>query len=147
MSGMPKATTATMISCLGYRDADAAVDWLCRAFGMQQHAVYRDDTGKIVHAELSFGNGMIMIGPSNQGDFGKRFMTMPDKTGGRETQTVYVIVDDADAHHARAVAERAQIVMPLESKGYGGKSYAARDLEGHLWSFGTYDPWQVQGNA
>jgi uncharacterized glyoxalase superfamily protein PhnB len=141
MSGGPKATTATMISCLNYRDADAAVDWLKRAFGFGEHAVYRGEDGNVIHAELSFGNGMIMLGPEGKGEFGKKVMTLPGAAGGRCTQTVYAIVDDADAHHARAVAAGAEIVMPLKDESYGGRGYSARDPEGHCWSFGTYDPW------
>src|SRR5262245_58395797 len=113
MAGEPKATTATMISCLNYRDADAAVDWLNHAFGFGEHAVYRGEDGKVIHAELSFGNGMIMLGPEGKGEFGKKVMTLPGAAGGC-TQTVYVIVVDADAHHARAVAAGAEIVMPLK---------------------------------
>jgi uncharacterized glyoxalase superfamily protein PhnB len=66
-----------LISCLGYGDADAAVDWLVRAFGFQEHAVYRNEAGKVVHAELTFANGMIMIGPDGGGEFGKKVMTLP----------------------------------------------------------------------
>ncbi len=141
MPGGPRATTATMISCLGYRDADAAVAWLCRAFGFEEHAIYRGEDGKVVHAELKFGNGMIMLGPDGGGDFGKRFMTQPERAGGRCTQTVYVIVGDANAHHARALAAGAEIIMPLKDEDYGGSGYSARDPEGHCWTFGTYDPW------
>ncbi len=77
----PKATTATMISAMRYEDPTAAVDWLCRAFGFQPHAVYKDDAGNVVHAELSFGNGMIMLGPNIDSPFG-RYMTMPKDAGG-----------------------------------------------------------------
>jgi uncharacterized glyoxalase superfamily protein PhnB len=142
MPAGPKATTANVICCLSYRDADRAVEWLVRAFGFEKHAVYHDPDGKVIHAELSFGNGMIMLGPFAKGEFGKRFMTMPDLAGGRGTQSICVIVDDADAHHARAVAGGAEIIMALKDEDYGGRSYSARDPEGHCWTFGTYDPWQ-----
>lgn len=136
----PNTTTATMVSTMRYEDANAAVDWLCRAFGFRPHAVYRDDKGKVVHAELSFGNGMIMLGPNVDSEFG-RFMTMPKDTGGRCTQTIYVIVDDVDAHHSQAAAAGAEIVMPPKDQDYGGRDYSCRDPEGHIWTFGTYDPW------
>lgn len=136
----PRPTTATMISAMRYEDANAAVDWLCRAFGFQPHAVYKDGSGNVVHAELSFGNGMIMLGPNVESEFG-RLMTMPKDAGGRCTQAVYVIVDDADAHHAHATAAGAEIVMPLKDEDYGGRGYSCRDPEGHVWTFGTYDPW------
>lgn len=131
--------TARMISALGYRDPNAAVDWLCRAFGFQEHAVYRDESGQVMHAELTFGNGMIMLG-GNKGALGPK-MRVPSEMDGLCTQLVYVIVEDADAHHARAVAAGAEIVTALKDEDYGGRDYSCRDPEGHIWSFGTYDPW------
>lgn len=139
---MPAFTerTLTFISNLGYKDADAAIAWLVNAFGFAEHAVYRGDDGRVVHAELTFGNGMIMIGPDGGGEFGKRFMTLPERAGGRCTQVVYIIVEDVDAHHDRAKAAGAEIVMPPADQSYGGRNYAARDPEGHVWSIGSYDP-------
>lgn len=57
------------------------------------------------------------------------------------TQGIYVIVSDADAHCARAQAYGAEILIPLTNQDYGGRDYTARDPEGHVWTFGTYDPW------
>jgi uncharacterized glyoxalase superfamily protein PhnB len=142
----PKATTATMISAMRYDDATAAVDWLCRAFGFKEHAVYRDADNNVMHAELSFGNGMIMLGPNVDTPFSK-YMTMPKDAGGRCTQTIYAIVDDADAHHAQAVAAGAEVVMPLKDESYGGRGYSCRDPEGHVWTFGTYDPWAAASSS
>ena len=143
MPAGPKTTTTNVISCLSYRDADRAVEWLARAFGFEKHAVYSGADGMVVHAELSFGNGMIMLGPYAKGEFGKRYLTMPDAAGGRGTQSIYVIVDDADAHNARAVAAGAEIIMALKDEDYGGRGYSARDPEGQLWNFGSYDPWKL----
>lgn len=146
MTTSAKQTTATMISAMSYRDPDRAIAFLTRAFGFEQHAVHRGHDGKVVHAELTFGNGMIMIGPEDKGEFCKLFFAMPKDTGNRCTQTVYSIVTDADAHHARAVAAGAEIVMPLKDEDYGGRDYAARDPEGYVWSFGTFDPWSVKSS-
>lgn len=132
-----------LISCLGYKDADAAVDWLVRAFGFKAHAVYRNEAGKVVHAELSFGNGMIMIGPDQGEDFGKMVMTLPERADGRCTQTIYIVVDDVDAHYARASAAGAETLIAPRGESYGGRSYSVRDPEGHAWSFGSYDPWAL----
>ena len=134
--------TVTMITTMLYRDADAAVNYLSKTFGFDPHAVYRGDDGKVAHAELTFGNGMIMLGPVGKGEFGKRFLTMPNDAGGRCTHSVYVIVRDMDAHHARSVAAGADIVMSLREVAEGGRNYSVRDPEGHVWSFGTYDPWE-----
>lgn len=136
-----------LISCLGYRDTRAAVDWLVRAFGFEARAVYRDDAGTVVHAELSFGNGMIMIGPDGGGEFGKMVMTLPERAGGRCTQTIYIIVDDVDAHFVRASAAGAETLIAPRGESYGGRSYSVRDPEGHAWSFGSYDPWAQPGTG
>ena len=133
------------ISCLTYKDANAAVDWLCRAFGFQPDAVYKDDEGSVIHAQLVYGSGMIMIGPDRKGSLAE-FMVTPERTGGLCTQVVYVIVEDADAHCAKAKAEGAEIVVALKDEDYGGRDYTCRDLEGNLWSFGTYNPWTARGS-
>ncbi|MGE0022225.1 MAG: VOC family protein [Hyphomicrobium sp.] len=142
-----KPRGSALVSCLGYKDADAAVAWLCRAFGFKEHAVYRDEVGKVVHAELTFGRGMVMLGPDQGGEFGKQFMTLPERAGARCTQIVCIIVDDVDAHHDRAKAAGAEIVMAPKDQIYGGRSYAARDPEGHVWSIGSYDPWAVEAKG
>lgn len=140
---MPTAAThrtPTITPSLRYRDAPAMIDWLCRAFGFARHAVYPNDSGGIAHAQLTFGNGMIMLSSVGDDAWGQR-IAQPDEIGGRETQCCCLYVADCDAHYARAVAAGAGIVDPLEEKEYGGKGYSARDPEGHLWWFGSYDPW------
>jgi uncharacterized glyoxalase superfamily protein PhnB len=143
MSSLPKNTEATVISCLRYRDAQAAIEWLCRAFGFEKHLVVPGEGGTITHAELSFGNGMIMLGSIKKSEF-DRLMKQPDEIGDAETQTPYLIVSDADALYARAKAAGAKIVLDIKDEDYGGRGFSCRDLEGRLWSFGTYDPWGTQ---
>ena len=142
-SGHYPSMSSRMISAMRYIDADAALHFLTEVFGFAEHAVHRNGAGRVAHAELTFGGGMVMLGPDADTPFG-RYMTMPSATGGRCTQTVYVIVDDPDAHHARAVAAGAEVVMPLRDESYGGREYSCRDPEGHVWTFGTYDPWTVK---
>ena len=141
MTGLAKDTVATIIPSLRYRNALKAIDWLCAAFGFEKQTVYADgDT--VHHAQLTFGNGMIMIGSAGNGNAWSSRYAQPNEIDGRETQCPCVIVDDADAHFARAQAAGAEILDPLEEKDYGGKGYSCRDIEGHLWYFGTYDPWK-----
>jgi uncharacterized glyoxalase superfamily protein PhnB len=128
---------SSIIPCLRYRDAPAAIDWLKRAFGFVEHAVYRDEADGIAHAELTLDDAMIMLGSAREDGFGA-LQGVPD---GQVTQSAYIIVTDPDAHHARAVAAGAEIVMPLKTEDYGGRGYSCRDPEGHLWNFGSYDPW------
>lgn len=140
MTSNARQTVATVIPSLRYRDARAMIDWLCEAFGFEKHAVYAE--GDVVHhAQLTFGNGMIMLGSADQGTPWGRRIAQPDETGGRETQACYLVVADCAAHYAQAKAAGAEIVDELEARDYGGSGYSCRDPEGHLWSFGDYDPW------
>ncbi len=142
MSILAKKTRATVIPCLRYRDAPGAIEWLCRAFGFEKQLVVPNEDGTIAHAQLSFGNGMIMLGSVIDSEFG-RLMRQPDEIGGGETQTAYVIVSDADAVYVQAKAAGATIVLDIKDEDYGGRGFSCRDLEGHLWTVGTYDPWIV----
>lgn len=142
MPAPDKTTQATIIPCLRYRNAPAAIDWLCTAFGFEKHAVHANPDGSIAHAQLSFGNGMIMLGSvSVTGSEWGRLIRQPDEIGGAETQSAYLIVADADAVYARASAAGAQILLDIKDEDYGGRGFTCRDPEGHVWSFGTYDPW------
>lgn len=143
MPAEPSSTVATIIPCLRYHDAQAAIEWLCRAFGFKQHAVYAGPDGTIMHAELRFGNGMIMLGSKTDTPFA-RLQKHVTEVGGVGTQSPYVIVSDADAHHAQALAAGATLVLPLKTEDYGGRGYSCLDCEGYLWNFGTYDPWKVK---
>ncbi|MBE9138257.1 VOC family protein [Nodosilinea sp. LEGE 07088] len=133
---------ATIIPTLRYRDASAAVDWLCQAFGFEKHLVVSNDDGTIAHAELVFGNGMVMLGAVREDEFG-RLQQPPSQADGVVTQSPYILVEDVDKHYERAVAAGAQIVMELKDQDYGGRDYSCRDPEGHVWNFGTYDPWNA----
>jgi uncharacterized glyoxalase superfamily protein PhnB len=131
-----------VIPCLRYRDAPAAIEWLCSTFGFNKQAVYPNSDGTIAHAQLTFGNGMIMLGSAVEKatEWG-RLIKQPDQIGGAETQSAYLIVADADVLYARAKAAGAEIVIDIKDEDYGGRGFSCRDIEGHLWSFGTYDPW------
>jgi uncharacterized glyoxalase superfamily protein PhnB len=119
---------------LRYRDARAAIDWLERAFGAERKEVHDGPDGTVGHAELRLGDDLIMLGTAvEDSDYG-RIAPPPGHA------SLYVAVEDADAHHARAVAAGADVVRPLEDTDYGSRDYAARDPEGNLWSFGTYRP-------
>ena len=141
MTTVAKNVASTIIPCFRYRDAAAAIEWLCRAFGFEKQAVYPGEDGAIAHAQLTFGNGMIMLGSaSNKGEFSK-LMVDPQEVGGRETQSPYLVVADADAVYATAKAAGAKIVIEIKDEDYGGRGFTCRDPEGHIWNFGTYDPW------
>ena len=104
---------SAIIPSLRYRDALAAIDWLIRAFGFEKNAVYLGpDNTTVMHAQLTFGNGMIMLGSVDNGGEAGKFMVQPDEIGLRETKGTYLIVADADAVHATAKAAGAEMVLP-----------------------------------
>lgn len=140
MSITAKATKATTIACLRYHDAPAAIAWLCQALGFEKQLVVPDNDGGIAHAQLSFGNGMIMLGSVTDSEYG-RLMRQPRELDGANTQSCYLVVDDADSVYRRAVEAGAEIVLDIKDEEYGGRGFTCRDPEGHVWSLGTYDPW------
>ncbi|MEL7061151.1 MAG: VOC family protein [Acidobacteriota bacterium] len=137
---MSEHPRSAIIPTLRYRDTHAAIDFLCRAFGFERHLVIESDEGLIQHAQLVFRGGMIMLG-SDRDDAFSKMQRPPSDAGGPVHQSPYLVVEDADAHHQRAVEAGATIVRPLEDQEYGSRDYSARDPEGYLWNFGTYDPW------
>ena len=116
-----------------YRDPNAALDWLERAFGFERVMVITDDKGDVGHAEMSFRGGadLVMIG----GEWAD-FVASPASVGGRNTQRIHVqVAEGLDEHYAQARAAGAQIVREPQDEFYGDRTYLARDLEGHVWSF------------
>ncbi len=140
MADTTKTSAATVIPTLRYHDAAAALEWLCEAFGFEKHLVVPGEDGAIAHAQLVFGNGMVMLGSAGAGAFDD-LQKPPNALGGAVSQSPYIVVEDADAHYARAVAAGAEIVLDIRDEDYGGREYSCRDPEGHLWNFGSYDPW------
>jgi uncharacterized glyoxalase superfamily protein PhnB len=134
---MADSIRPNIFPALRYRDADAALEWLGRAFGAEERAVHRSPDGVVRHAELLLGTGMVMLGQADG-----PFLGGGEPDPRRSTVSLYLVVPDPDAHHARAAAASAEIVRPLEDTDYGSREYSARDLEGNLWSFGTYDPYE-----
>lgn len=127
-----------------YHDAARAIDWLCEAFGFERHMVIEGEGGRIDHAQLTFGDGMIMLGSGREDAYGALFATVAD--AGAPTSSAYVIVDDVDAHAARARRSGAEILVEPEDQDYGGRLYTCRDQEGYVWNFGSYDPWSSAGD-
>ena len=140
MRDAAKNNQSAIIPTLRYRDGQAAFEWLCKAFGFEKNLVVPDADGAIAHAQLTYGNGMIMLGSANNNAFSK-LVKSPKESGGIGSQSVYIVVADVDAHYARAIAAGAEIVIAIKDEPYGGRDYSCRDPEGHIWNFGSYDPW------
>lgn len=136
-------TIKSIIPCINYKDATTAIEWLCNAFGFQKKLIVPDGNDKIIHAELTLGNIMIMIGSSDSETQFSKFIKHPSDIGGFETQSPYIVLDDKeiDEHYKTAKKNGAKIIIELKSEEYGGKNYSCCDIEGHIWNFGSYDPW------
>lgn len=134
---MNEATHPNIFPALRYKDASAAIDWLGRAFGFEEKVVYRGEDGTVQHAELRLGTGLIMLGEMREDDWMGGKASDPLAS----SQSIYVVVEDPDAHHDRAAAAGARIVRELTDEEYGSREYSVRDLEGNLWSFGAYNPY------
>ena len=130
------STTVTMFPFLRYQDAHVAIAWLGQAFGLEARAVYPGPDNTIAHAELGFGGSVLMLGSAKEDGLGLK----TSHELGAVSQGIYMYVPDIDAHYARAKAAGAEIVYELRDTDYGSREYGARDLEGNLWSFGTYQP-------
>lgn len=134
MTRMSDSITTAIWPILSYRDAPAAIAFLCDAFGFEQRAVYtRDgDDAVVEHGELRWPlGGGVMLGTAGKDDspFGQR------RPG---NDSVYVVCDDPDTLFARATGAGAEVVRPLGDTDYGSRDFVVRDPEGNLWSFGTY---------
>jgi uncharacterized glyoxalase superfamily protein PhnB len=121
--------------CLSYRDPAAACEFLARAFGFQPMLQVPGDDGCLVHAEMSLGSGVIMLGSAKPD---MKWMSPLDLAGRNATVCVYV--EAVDAHYARARAAGARISRELTDTSYGAREYSALDPEGQEWHFGTYRP-------
>jgi uncharacterized glyoxalase superfamily protein PhnB len=111
------------------------IDWLERAFGFRRRLVVPGEQGGVAHAELSFGEGVVMVSSARPE---RGWVSPRDLPALNQIQSV--TVDDPDAHFARAQAAGAEILQPLKDEEYGSRGYLARDPEGNEWYFGTYRP-------
>lgn len=122
---------ATFGAAVIYKDPLAALDWLAQAFGFERVMAITDADGHLVHAEMRFGDGYVMIGAE-----WAEHVASPLSTGGKVTQSQHVhLKDGLDAHCARARAAGADILREPEDQFYGDRVYSARDPEGHVWTF------------
>ncbi|MGA2018307.1 MAG: VOC family protein [Opitutaceae bacterium] len=144
MTTNAKDFRSSVIPGLRYRNAKVMIDWLCEVFGFERQVVHAGPGDIVMHAQLTLGNGMIMVGSVNNGMPSSGLLKQPDETGGAETQSPYLVVPDINAVHARAKKAGAKMLMDLEDKGYGGKAFTCADPEGHIWNVGTFDPWKPQ---
>jgi uncharacterized glyoxalase superfamily protein PhnB len=128
-----------LMPLMRYRDLATAMTWLEQAFEFEKQIAVSDSDGDVIYGQMSYRGGLMMMGAVRDTDLDK-LMRQPDEVGGVETQSCYLVVDDADAHYARAQEAGADIVLDIKSDGLGRRGYSCRDPEGHIWNFGTYNP-------
>jgi uncharacterized glyoxalase superfamily protein PhnB len=132
---IPPAGWPRISSALFYEDAGAAIEWLEKAFGFTTRLKVEDGAGGIVHSELELGEGEGVVMVTSAGEARRS----PRSLGGANTQSLFVYVDDVDAHFARARAGGAQIVSEPSNRDYDeweDRIYETLDCEGHRWWFG-----------
>jgi uncharacterized glyoxalase superfamily protein PhnB/DNA-binding XRE family transcriptional regulator len=120
---------------LVYEDSKTAFDWLQKAFGLTPREKVTGPDGQVLHGELTLGRGVVMVGHVGSSPSSSNRWASPKSLGGKGTGFIYAMVDDVDAHYARAKKAGATIVSELEES-YGQKRYRALDCEGHEWAFG-----------
>ena len=128
-------TVPNIFPALRYADANKALRWLNEAFGFEQTVAVPGPDDTIAHAEMRLGAGTIMFGSAAE-------ETARDDAKDPSTAraSIYVWVPDVDEHYAHAKAAGAEITLEPTDMSYGSREYAARDFEGHHWSFGSYLP-------
>jgi uncharacterized glyoxalase superfamily protein PhnB len=131
-------TAQSIYPAFRYEDARKAIAWLTSVLGFEEHEVCSADDGSIQHAELRINGNLIMLGSVTPTSLTKS----PRDLGG-VSFTTYIALDsasDVDALHDRARDAGADIIRELTDTDYGSREFSARDLEGYVWSFGTYRP-------
>jgi uncharacterized glyoxalase superfamily protein PhnB len=126
-------STVTFYPTLRYADPDAAMEWLERTLGFERRGDHRDESGNLVHAELSLGPAFVMLSAAATGR--EPFRSLP-----AGATLVYCGVDEVEALHDRARDAGADIAAELTDTDYGSRDFTVRDPEGNLWAFGTYRP-------
>ena len=132
-----------IIPNLRYADAPRAIDFLCAAFGFEPRSVYADEKSPqiIQHAQLLWQDRMVMISSATDTEHARAAKMKTAAEAGGATVGLYLIVENVDTHAKRAREAGAEIFDGPSDKDYGGRGYSARDPEGNVWSFGSYDPW------
>jgi uncharacterized glyoxalase superfamily protein PhnB len=135
-----KENKACIIPTMHYKNARTAIDWLCNAFGFEKHLIVEGENTTIAHAQLTYGDSMIMLSSEKDNEYGK-FVKTPKDLNGINTQAPYIIVEEIDKHYQRAITSGAKIILDIKDEDYGGRGYSCQDPEGHIWNFGSYNPW------
>jgi uncharacterized glyoxalase superfamily protein PhnB len=135
-----------VMPALKYQGAKEAIKWLCDTWGFDAHLVVPGSGDTIAHAQLVLGDIMIMLGSTDSGEYGK-LIRQPADNEGKVTQAPYIVVDNPDWFYERARAVGAAILVEIKDEDYGGRGFTCSDIEGHIWNFGSYDPFLPEGRV
>ncbi|HEY2444943.1 MAG TPA: VOC family protein [Rhizomicrobium sp.] len=128
MAKVPPEGMQQVIPYLYYADVPKAVDWLVKAFGFEKVMVTPSGNNRH-HGEVRFGSGLVMMGTA-----AGQFESQSPKQAKAHTSGVFVYLSEVDAHCAHAKAAGAEIVHDVSDQSYG-RTYWARDPDGHDWFF------------
>ena len=131
-----------IVPSIHYKNCKQAIDWLCATFGFERQLIVPSEEGGITHAQLVCGDAMVMLGDGHEDDPYGKINKSPLQLDGHNTAGIYMIVEDVDAHYEKAMTAGMEIVFDIQDQEYGGRGYTCKDFEGHLWSFGSYNPWE-----
>jgi uncharacterized glyoxalase superfamily protein PhnB len=120
--------TQTVTPYLLYEDGEAAIEFATRAFGFRETNRETGAAGGL-HAELETapGGGQVYFGQPQRG------FRNPSEVGA--TASVYVLVEDVDAHFKRTKAAGAKIIEEPNDLPFGHRRYGCTDPQGHEWYF------------
>ncbi len=133
MASNPPEGTQRVVPYLTYRDAPAALEFLCKAFGFEERFRLPMPDGRLGHAEIGYQDNVLMLASA----FPEMGLASPSELTGLHAQ-VLCYVDDVDAHFARAREAGATIEAEPQDQFYGDRNYRAVDPEGHRWIFATH---------
>ncbi|MGI9408897.1 MAG: VOC family protein [Hyphomicrobiaceae bacterium] len=136
MTATSRSSSDDTAPALRYRDLDKAIEWLCATFDFEVHSVVRGKDGRLDYAELSFANDTLLLG-SMRNEESDGLAAKSDQFGRSEVQSCYLLVDDINALRVKAAQARLDIVFDIKADKFVGRSFGCKDLEGHIWYFGS----------
>ena len=136
MTATSRSSSDETVPALRYRDLDKAIEWLRATFDFEVHSVVRGKDGLLDYAELSFANDTLLLG-SVRNEEADGVAVKTDLFGSSEVQSCYLLVDDINALRVKAAQARLDIVFDIKADKFVGRSFGCKDLEGHIWYFGS----------
>ena len=113
--------------------ASEAIEFYKSVLGATERMRMEGPPGKVAHAELAFGDSVIMLAD----EFPDMGFLSPKKVGGTPV-TISVYIEDVDTTFKNAIAAGAKELRAVEDQFYGDRSGQLEDPFGHVWWVGTH---------